>query len=90
MKSVVFFDLGDLFAECRLGDVQYVGSAREVQFLGQDIDCVQMTDIEVGEHGKPQGIDSLRFVYEAVDNSERFPHRRDCFSVWWPGYGTAL
>jgi hypothetical protein len=40
MKSVVFFDLGDLFAECRLGDVQSVGSAREVQFLGQDIDCV--------------------------------------------------
>ncbi|HKN70548.1 MAG TPA: hypothetical protein VJX30_05940, partial [Terriglobales bacterium] len=22
MKSVVFFDLGNLFAECRLGDVQ--------------------------------------------------------------------
>ena len=40
MKSLVFFDLGNLFAECRLGDVQSVGSAREVQFLGQDIDCV--------------------------------------------------
>jgi len=32
MKSVVFFDLGNLFAECRLGDVQSVGSPREVQF----------------------------------------------------------
>jgi hypothetical protein len=51
MKSVVFFDLGNLFAECRLGDVQSVGSPCEVQFLGQDIDCVQMTDIELGEHG---------------------------------------
>ena len=81
MKSVVFFDLGNLFAECRLGDVQSVGSPREVQFFGQDIDCVQMTDIEVGEHGKPHGINSLRFVYEAVHNSERFPHRSDGFSV---------
>ncbi len=41
MKSVVFFDLGNLFAECRLSDVQSVGSTREVQLLGQDIDCVQ-------------------------------------------------
>jgi hypothetical protein len=48
---VVFFDLGDLFAKCRLGDVQSVGSPREVQFFGQDIDCAQMTDIEVREHG---------------------------------------
>ncbi len=63
MKSVVFFDLGNLFAECRLGDVQSVGSPREVQFFGQDIDCVQVTDIEVGEHcSKPQAIDTSRFV----------------------------
>ena len=56
MKSVVFFDLGNLFAECRLGDVQSVGSPCEVQLFGQDIDCVQVTDIEVGEHcSKPHG-----------------------------------
>jgi hypothetical protein len=40
MKSVVFFDLANLFAECRLGDVQSLGSPREVQFLGQDVDCM--------------------------------------------------
>ena len=62
MKSVVFFDLGDLFAECRLGDVQSVSSPREVQFFGQDIDCAQMTDIEVGEHcSNPTAVDTSRF-----------------------------
>ena len=67
MKSVVFFDLVNLFAECRLRDVQSVGSPREVQLVGQDIDSVQVTDFEVGEHGwELQGIDSLRFVYDAV------------------------
>ena len=50
MKSMVFFDLSDLFAERRLGDVQSVGSPREVQFLGQDNDCVQVTHFNVGEH----------------------------------------
>jgi hypothetical protein len=65
MKSVVLFDLGNLFAECRLGDVQSVGSPREVQLFCQDIDCVQVTDIEVGEHySKPQSVDTSRSSYE--------------------------
>jgi len=46
----VFFDLGDLFTECRLGDVQSVGSPREVQLFSQDIDCVQVTYFNAGEH----------------------------------------
>jgi hypothetical protein len=50
VKSVVFFDLGNLFAECRLGDVQSVGSPREVQLFGQDNDCVQVTYFDRGEH----------------------------------------
>jgi hypothetical protein len=90
LKSMLFFDLSDLFAERRLGDVQSVGGPSKVQFLGQNNDGVQVTCINVGEHGKPQGIDSLLFVYEAVHNSERFPHRSDGFSVWWLGFGTAL
>jgi len=59
MKSMVFFDLSNLFAECRLGDVQSVCSSREVQLFGQDIDCMQVTDIEVEEHcSKPQAVDT--------------------------------
>ena len=50
MKSMLFFDLNDLFAECRLSDVQSVRGPREVQLFGQDDDCVQVTDFEVGEH----------------------------------------
>jgi hypothetical protein len=59
MKSVVFLDFGNLLAKCRLGDVQSVGSPREAQLFGQDIDCVQVTDFEVGEHRlKPQAIET--------------------------------
>jgi hypothetical protein len=50
MKSMLFFDLSDLFTECRLGDVQSVGGLREVQLFGQDNDCMQVPDFEVGEH----------------------------------------
>jgi hypothetical protein len=49
-KSMLFFDLSDLSAERRLGEVQSVGGLREVQFFPQDNDCVQVTDFEVGEH----------------------------------------
>jgi hypothetical protein len=34
MKSILFFDLGNLFAERRLGEVQSVGGPTKVQFLG--------------------------------------------------------
>jgi len=50
MKSMLFFDLSDLLAERRLADAQSLRSAREVKFLGQDNDCVQVTYINVGEH----------------------------------------
>jgi hypothetical protein len=51
LKSMLFFDLSDLFAERRLGEVQSVGSPSEVQFFSQDNYCVQVADFEVGEHG---------------------------------------
>jgi hypothetical protein len=55
VKSILFFDLGDLFAERRLGNVQSVGGPSKVQFLGQNNDCVQMPEFNVGEHGsKPR------------------------------------
>jgi hypothetical protein len=50
VKSMFFFEVGNLFAERRLGDVQSVRGAREVPFFGQDNDCVQVADFEVGEH----------------------------------------
>ncbi len=63
MKSMLFFDLVDLFAECRLGDVQPVGGPSEIQLLGQDKDCLQVTYFDPGEHGSkpplPIGGDSL-------------------------------
>jgi hypothetical protein len=50
MKSMLFFDLSDLFAECRLGDVQPVGCPSEVHLFGQDNDCLQVTHFDPGEH----------------------------------------
>ena len=50
MKSVVFFDLGNLFAECRLGNVQSVGSPREVQFLGHGHEVPKVP--EMGIHSQ--------------------------------------
>src|ERR1700684_1531784 len=49
-KSVQAFDLIDLFAESRLGDVQSVGSPSEVQLFGQDNHGVQVTYFNPGEH----------------------------------------
>jgi hypothetical protein len=44
------FELIDLFAESRLGDVQSVGGPSEVQLFGQDNDGVQVTYFNPGEH----------------------------------------
>src|SRR5580658_307378 len=51
VKSMLCFEVGNLFAERRLGYVQSVRSPCEVQLFGQDDDSVQVTDFEVGEHG---------------------------------------
>ncbi|MFZ0774253.1 MAG: hypothetical protein WAN08_22745 [Candidatus Sulfotelmatobacter sp.] len=50
MKSMLYFDLGDLFAEGRLGDVQSEGGPRKVHLLRQDNDGVQVPEIDVGGH----------------------------------------
>jgi hypothetical protein len=50
MESMLFFDLINLFAECRLREVQPVGGASEIQLLGQDIDCPQVTHFDPREH----------------------------------------
>ena len=50
VKSMLFFDLSDLFAERRLGDVQSVCGPREVQLFGQGNDCVQVAYFDVGKH----------------------------------------
>jgi hypothetical protein len=57
------FDLIDLFAESRLGDVQPVGGPSEIQLLGQNEDCLQVTYLNPREHGSksfsPSGRDWL-------------------------------
>ena len=40
MKTMVFFDLIDLFADCGLSEVQPFCSPSEIHFLGQDKDCL--------------------------------------------------
>ena len=49
-KSMLSFDLSDLSAERRLGEVQSKGSLSEVQLFSQDNDRVQVTYFDVGEH----------------------------------------
>jgi len=89
VKSMLCFEVGNLFAERRLGYVQSVRGPREVQLFGQDDDCVQVTDFEVGEHcSKPQAVDTSRFVPRVRAYSDGFLYRNDWFSVWWPGFGT--
>jgi hypothetical protein len=50
MKSMLCFEVGDLFAERRLGYVQSVRGPREVQLFGQGNDCVQVAYFDVGKH----------------------------------------
>jgi hypothetical protein len=47
---VLFFDLSDLFTECRLGDVQPVDSPREIQVFSQANNRVKVTYFDPGEH----------------------------------------
>ena len=66
-KSKLFFDLSDLSAERRLGEVQSEGGLCEVQLFAQGNDCVQVADFEVGEHcSKPQRLIPSRFVPRSV------------------------
>ncbi len=50
-KSKLFFDLSDLSAERRLGEVQSVGGLREIQLFAQGNGGVQVAYFDVGEHG---------------------------------------
>jgi hypothetical protein len=51
VKSMLCFEVGNLFAERRLGYVQSVRGPREVQLFGQGDDCVQVTYFNAREHG---------------------------------------
>jgi hypothetical protein len=46
---MLLFKSGDLFAERRLADSQYLGSSREVSLFSQDHDGMLVTHINVGE-----------------------------------------
>jgi hypothetical protein len=50
-KSKLFFDLSDLSAKGRLGEVQSEGGLGEVQLFAQGNDCVQVAYFDVGKHG---------------------------------------
>jgi len=55
VKSVLGFEVGNLFAERRLGYMQSVRGAPEVQLFGQGNDCKQVTYFDAGEHcSKPR------------------------------------
>src|SRR3984885_9318463 len=78
VKSMLCFEVRNLFAERRLGYVQSVRGPREVQFFGQDDDCVQVTDFEVGEHwSNPLAVDISRFFPRCSAYSDGFPYRND-------------
>lgn len=50
LKSELFFDLSDLSAERRLGEVQSEGGLGEVQLFAQGNDRVQVAYFDVGKH----------------------------------------
>jgi hypothetical protein len=50
VNSLLFFEVGNLLAEGRLGDVQSIRGPREVALFRQNNDRVHMTYINVGEH----------------------------------------
>jgi hypothetical protein len=54
LKAKLIFEYGYLLGQGRLADVQPLGRAREIQFFGQNDDCVQVTHFDVWEqHLKP-------------------------------------
>jgi hypothetical protein len=50
VKSMLCFEVGNLFAQRRLGYMQSVRGPREVQLFGQGNDCVQVAYFDVREH----------------------------------------
>ena len=55
VKSMLCFEVCNLFAERRLGYMQSVRGPPEVQLFGQGNDCKQVTDFNAGEHcSKPR------------------------------------
>jgi len=55
MKLMLGFEVGDLFTERRLGDMQSVRGPPEVQLFGHGNDCKQVTDFNAGKHcSKPR------------------------------------
>ena len=55
VKSMLCFEVRNLFAERRLGDMQSVRGAPEVQLFSQGNDCKQVTYFNAGKHcSKPR------------------------------------
>jgi hypothetical protein len=58
VKSMLGFEVGNLFAERRLGYMQSVRGPPEVQLFGHGNDCKQVTYFDAGEHfSKPRSRD---------------------------------
>jgi hypothetical protein len=58
VKSMLCFEVGNLFAERRLGYMQSVRGPPDVQLFGQGNDCTQVTYFNAGEHcSKPRSRD---------------------------------
>ena len=57
VKSMLCFEVSNLFAERRLRYMQSVRGPSEVQFFSQGNDCKQVTYFNTGEHfSKPRSI----------------------------------
>ena len=79
------FDLIDLFAESRLGDVQPVGGPSEIQLLRQNKDCLQMTHLNPREHGSkplsPSGRDWLITLHLVKEREGKKKYQKELLAA---------
>jgi len=71
VKSMLFFEVRNLSAERRLADVQFIRGPREVQFLGQDDDGMQLMHFKVGEHHSKSFRQTARINQRPISIKER-------------------
>jgi hypothetical protein len=71
VKSMLFFEVRNLSAERRLANVQFVRGPREVQFLGQDDDGLQLMDFKIGEHCSKSFRQTAKISQRPISSKER-------------------
>jgi len=71
VKPMLFFEVRNLSAERRLADVQFIRGPREVQFLGQDDDGMQLMHFKVGEHRSKSFCQTAKISQRPISSKER-------------------